>query len=412
MSRIGVIVLSALVCSLFLVGLASPVEAFDNQVKPKTMTVDYLIAEWHSLHLEQNRFVQYQRCISVNVHLTESEPIPLGYFAGDERTKGEACVVFENSTMGRLPKELLPSFPNATTLVLEYLQMRTIERGAFDSGEKVEELNLGHNDITHLEPGVFSGLRVLRVLSLEYNQISRLAPGLFALNAKLEMVYINSNQLTSIEDNTFSNISKVVHLSNNHIERLDFGQFSRVTILDASFNRLTEFVANGVNQMLQELSLRSNKLTNVAWLAMFRALREIDLAYNEIREVLPEYFPAEIPLKNLLLNNNRLITFDINPAHLRHLRWLELSNNLLTSVDLSSSLLDDLDLIYLRNNSMQTLLVSPSNRLSVASLYSNDWDCATLPTQLAAIDPASISGDEPPCKAGYVMESKLCCKKA
>ncbi|ETN65885.1 hypothetical protein AND_002338 [Anopheles darlingi] len=420
MPRIEAIVLSVLLSSHFLVGFAQNDEygriaaLRKRSAQPKTMTIGPVVPEWQNVNLEQNRLITYIGCIFINAHLTESETVPRGYFTGDERTKSATCVVFENSTMDRLPKELVPAFPNAVNLVLEHLQIRTIERGAFDKGEKLEELNLDHNNITHLELGVFSALRELRVLSLDHNQISRLAPGLFAFNAKLAQVYLNGNRLTKIEDNTFSNISEMVYLSNNNLERLDFSQFSKVTILDVSLNRLTEVkVQNGVNKRLQELSLRGNRLTNISWLARFRALKEVDLAHNEIQQVLPEYFPAEMPLKNLLMNNNRLIRFDIPPAHLRQLRWVELSYNLLTAIDLSSPLLDKLEFLYLRNNNIKTLKVSPNNTLFTVSLSNNDWDCANLRQQLAVIPSESLrASDEPPCKAGYIMERGYCCKES
>ncbi|XP_035788376.1 carboxypeptidase N subunit 2-like [Anopheles albimanus] len=441
MSGIKVFVLSLCLSSQFLVGLSQSngdgvTAALNNPLSVNSNPISSTGKPSMCYTYQQNVWVDYYLCLFENVHLTESDEIPLDYFAGDKESRKAESLVFKNSSMNRLPKELLVAYPNVSRLTVDGMQIRAIEEGVFKNATLLQLIYLKHNNITQLEPRVFATLSDLRTLSLEGNQISQLPASLFTSNKNLKRLSMADNLLTRIEDSTFSHISDLmveVNFTRNNIEHFDLSQISQIITIDVRHNRLTEVritsmlkgalyasnnrinrvITNGENESLKVLHLDHNNLTNISWLKLFPKLKTLNLAHNEIAEVLPEHFPRKMQLEKLLLNNNRLIAFDLTSISLVQLEVVDLSHNRLTDVERNSPLFDTIYELYLHNNSIKTLKLSSRKYLRTISLTENDWDCANLRAQLEVIKPSALLGyDDYPCKDDYIMEGRYCCKEA
>ncbi|XP_050095112.1 uncharacterized protein LOC126577489 [Anopheles aquasalis] len=372
-------------------------------------------------------------CLFKDVHIEESEAVSPDRFVdhGRSYTTDVKSLAFVSSTIRRLPKELLATYPYTALLNLREVQLRAIDRDAFMYGGQLQQLYVGFNSLPFLDRGVFDSLSSLGAIDLNRNLLSYLPMDLFWRNPSLYSVSISNNALTRIEDRTFiyNAILESVNVSSNSIEYFDLGQLTAAYEIDVSYNKLTQvripsslsrlfasnnlinsIVSNGQNRELKELYLSNNKLTTISWAALYPGLEELDLSHNEIEEIKREHLVAA-NLTKLLLNNNRLFSFDLNPVP-KHLRVLDLSHNQLSYVEKSTKLFDRLHQLYLHNNAIVALKLSPNNTLQNVSLSNNDWDCANLRTQLGMINPNSVQDlDVPPCKHGYIMESSLCCKE-
>ncbi|XP_035787891.1 uncharacterized protein LOC118464559 [Anopheles albimanus] len=337
-------------------------------------------------------------CLFKDVHIDEAEEVSLARFGdyGKPHADGYKSLAFDDSTVRRLSKELLATYPRIILLNLQDLQLRVIDRDAFRYGGQLQQLYLGFNSLFQLERGVFNELRALGVISLNQNRISYLPEGLFTYNSMLFSVAITNNALTRIEDRTFTNNPHLqnVNVSSNSIEYFDLSLLTAAYEIDVSYNRLTQvkiparlerlfasnnhierIMANGVNGELKELHLSNNKLTNIDWVLSYPALEVLNLAHNEIEDVKKGQLQTR-KLKKLLLNNNRLFSFDLTNPVPKELRILDLSHNQLTYVEQNTKLFDRQYQLYLHNNDIVKLKLSANNSLQNVTLSNNDWDCA------------------------------------
>ncbi|XP_050091862.1 leucine-rich repeat transmembrane neuronal protein 2-like [Anopheles aquasalis] len=419
MSRFGGAVVSVLLYILFCIRLnASANDLTAATSSPKSATC------YHA------GFAVIYECILKNVHIGETEAITVDYFTDHKRAHDVSHLTFENSTISRLPKALLSAYPKVRVITLKNLQIKSLERGAFDQGGQVKMVDLSSNAIAHLDPDAFNGLPLLRLLSLNENNLTHLPVGLFSSNKRLVSLTMISNHIGRIEDNTFTYSPQHVDFYNNSIEHFDLDQIAQATSIDVSCNRLTEvkisvqvealvasknritrILPRGENKNLKLLLLSHNKLRNISWISMFPELETLDLAYNEIETIVPEYFPPQTKLEKLLLNNNRLMIFDLTTVSLEQLHVLDLSHNLLSSVERNSALFDRLGKLYLHSNGLKTLMLSANNNIQEIQLANNDWDCANLRHLLQVINASAISRRDEACKPDYINVSELCCKE-
>uniref|UniRef100_A0A2M4AP29 Putative membrane glycoprotein lig-1 n=1 Tax=Anopheles triannulatus TaxID=58253 RepID=A0A2M4AP29_9DIPT len=386
-------------------------------------------------HISCKENARYYNCLFKNVHIDEDDRVSLERFAdyGRPHVADVQSLAFAESTVRRLPKELLLTYPHSALLNLQNVQLRTIDRDAFMYGGQVKQLYMGFNSLSQLDRGVFDRLVSLEVISLNVNGLTLLPAHLFSQNPMLFSVSITNNHLTGIEDSTFAHNPRLesVNVSSNSIEHFDLSRLTEAHEIDVSYNRLTEvkipsrlgrlfasrnyinhIVPNGENRELKQLYLSNNKLTTISWASVYPELEELDLGHNEIEDVSNRHLPTR-KLQKLLLNNNRLFSFDLTKTVPKRLRILDLSYNQLTYVVNNSKVFDRLEQLYLHHNDIVTLKFSDNNTLQNVSLSNNDWDCGNLRTQLAVLGPTSIQDyDVPPCKTGYIMESQLCCKEA
>ncbi|XP_035788102.1 P-granule-associated novel protein 1-like [Anopheles albimanus] len=372
MSLPRALILSVLVSSQFYFGFGQnaekPVRCSDiEDCKPAAPKTSFCYHVGHQ--------VSY-KCVLKNFHIGESEHVTTEFFADHEGPGEVGTLQIENSTIYRVPKALFSVYPKLTRLNLTSLQIRDIERDAFERGVELRELQMDFNNISRLESGVFNGLRWLDLLTIEDNTLSHLHVDVFSSNARLMIVSLSRNNLTRIEDDTFRNNRelRVVHASRNSIEHFDLSQLAEAYEIDVSYNRLTELKiparvntleashnrisavkSNGQNRLLKKMNLSYNKLTDISWTSMFSAMTELNLEYNEIEQIREDQFTLQTRLERLLLNNNRLTIFEPVTMFLEQLKVLDLSHNRLTSVERCNLLFDRLHVLYLHNNGIVKL---------------------------------------------------------
>ncbi|XP_049540996.1 carboxypeptidase N subunit 2-like [Anopheles darlingi] len=438
MSRLGVVLVSFCLISQFYGGLGQDqyhYQGYGNEGIAQSPGFRPLInaAARHSRISCKENAINYN-CLFRDVHISDTETVSLSRFADYEQpyATNYTSLAFVDSSIRRLPVDLLRVYPNTELLNLQDLQLRVIDRDAFMHGAHVQKLFLSFNSLSQLERGVFNTLPALDAIHMNRNHLSLLPEGLFDYNEMLVSVSITHNDLKRIEDSTFTYNPHLesVNVSSNSIEHFELSLLTAAIEIDVSYNRLKQIkiparlenlfashnhidhvTPNGQNRELKVLDLSNNKLTTVSWASKYPELEELDLGHNEIEDVKHNHLPTQ-KLKKLLLNNNRLFSFDVSKATNIQLQVLDLSYNQLTYVESSSKKFDRLQQLYLHNNAIVKLELPAKNMLQNISLSNNDWDCANLIAQLDLIDPSAILDDnESSCQQGYITERRLCCKQ-
>lgn len=376
-------------------------------------------------------------CIFQNVYIDYLKDVEhFGHI--DPSLNNKTKLKFENSALSVLPKGLVDTFADVELLNLEGLQISSIEPRALLQGRKIKELYLGYNKISQLDVGVFDSLTSLEILNLNKNNISSVPMGLFQNARNLSVLLLENNNLQEIGDRTFQHntnldsikvasnklthfdLSRIPHLMDanvtfNLLQTLSVG--GKIEIVDASHNNISEVV--GKSSVMKQMFLSNNKLNNASWVQNFVALEELDLSFNLFEDISYNDFKKLTKITKLLLNNNRLFTFDFvsftKPSNLpliiNSLKILDLSHNLLLYVVKNQEQFEKLDELYLDHNSIVTLKLGTKSQIKRLSLSHNDWDCKNLRELLPRLSNTVLvdANSQTACKNGYTNQDGICC---
>ncbi|CAH1159748.1 unnamed protein product [Phaedon cochleariae] len=185
--------------------------------------------------------------------------------------------------------------------------------------QKLTELELSYNNISHLQNFQFREFNSLRSLNLSHNSINDLPREAFNNHStKLRKLCLSHNSLKAIPFQVFSPLNDTVELdlSYNHL----------VTFLDHFFK---------FNNNIEVLLLNNNNLTKITSnaLADLTKLTRLDLSYNSLQSISMGLFDSLSNLLYLNLANNPLLNMASGTFRgLGDLRVLNLSNNKLSSL--------------------------------------------------------------------------------
>lgn len=156
-----------------------------------------------------------------------------------------------------------------------------------------------------------------------------------------------------------------IYCKSGGLTRLPGGcDFSRITIMDLSYNELTTVDLSGLTAM-RELDMSHNKLQTLDLSGLGADLRWLDLSHNELTTI--DLSGLEELEEDLRLDHNLLRTVHVSkPLRVSH---VYISHNLLQTLDLSNFLLlYELDIDH---NRLQTLDVSGLSDLSWLDVLGN-----------------------------------------
>lgn len=283
-----------------------------------------------------------------------------------------------DNELDEIPKHVLNHMPLLQTVDIGRCNIRAVQQDDLKGIQMVTNLILPSNNITRLDKGAFP--LSLLILHLGRNQIESLNGSLHELN-KLQSLFINANNISDL-DGELPDGSKLRLLMahNNRLERLPANMIGMddLETIHLHFNRLRSFDrvlrnAQYLNELLannneleylsqdefqtcrqmETLNLACNhirslnsslhpmsklKIGNFSFnyidefsmeeLHGLRSLKVLDLSYNRIQRLLPgPKLMLELPLIDLRLDHNQIITLDGALAGLGNLRILSLPEN-------------------------------------------------------------------------------------
>lgn len=273
---------------------------------------------------------------------------------------------------------------------------------SFKKLNKLISCNLSFNKITIL-PNIFKQLSSLQVLDIRHNNINFLPSSLNKLNETVREnimydtginIKCSYNSLYKIKY-TFQNIINL-NVSNNKliIFPTSILELNNLKILEINNNLLTELPVN-INKLtnITELYLFDNEistlplsfyeLTTLTYLDIsnnniteidnninkLQSLYELDISYNFITS-LPVTF-SQLQLSDLTLSNNMITTLSDEICLMTSLINIDLCNNFINYISSNINNLIHLETLYLSNNRIQTIPHITLNTLDEIALDDN-----------------------------------------
>jgi len=236
------------------------------------------------------------------------------------------CLYEEDKTINKIEctdqKLRVIQQPNQPANIREYDLSRNnignIPRDTFKGMLSLETLNISSNSLSSLDPGSFSGLsQSLRVLDLSSNNFQQLPTRAFKAVLGLTKLYVSRNRVKKLGP-------------------LEFAPLGNLSVIDISFNPGVEVSEDAFRQLdnLRELVFKSCKLTSIPNFSdARRELRRLNLAGNNLSNVVPGNFKNMRLLETLILRNNAITSIDRRSFEgLEALKIIDLANNQLTSL--------------------------------------------------------------------------------
>lgn len=283
-----------------------------------------------------------------------------------------------DNELDEIPKHALNHMPLLQTVDIGRCNIRAVQQDDLKGIQMVTNLILPSNNITRLDRGSFP--LSLLILHLGRNQIESLNGSLHELTM-LQSLFINANNISDLDDELPDGSKlRLLMAHNNRLERLPANMVGMddLETIHVHFNRLRSFDrvlrnAQYLNELfannneleylsqdefqscrqMETLNLACNhirslnsslhpmaklKIGNFSFndidefsmeeLHGLRSLKVLDLSYNRIQRLLPgQKLMLELPLIDLRLDHNQIITLDGALAGLGNLRILSLSEN-------------------------------------------------------------------------------------
>ncbi|XP_076876201.1 transforming growth factor beta activator LRRC32 [Brachyhypopomus gauderio] len=235
--------------------------------------------------------------------------------------------------------------PALTNLSLNGNSITKIGKDTFIGTPALRNIDLHNNVILEIEEGTFESLPHLAELDLSMNSISCITDfNLYQLNS----LNLSKNSMTSfqsiISDQDFQLL--YLDLRENKIQYFPIlPTKNKLIYLDLSRNQLHSL--NGTDAD-EELHNHKSPLK-------LCSLLYLDLSYNHLKSIPPDFFVSMVALESLNISNNCLESFMLDHRSLNTLKTLDLSFNNLQNLTFGNCTLEMLETLYLQGNWLNTL---------------------------------------------------------
>ncbi|KAK3549547.1 hypothetical protein QTP86_003954 [Hemibagrus guttatus] len=255
---------------------------------------------------------------------------------------------------------LLRDAPALTDLYLNENSITKLGNGTFSGSLSLRNIDLHNNVILEIEEGAFDSLLNLTDLDLSVNSISCINDfNLF----QLSLLNLSKNSLTSFQSIDSNQEFELLYLDLRENKMHYFPVLPRrnqIIYLDLSRNQLHSLNSTGPEDELQYLRdteeltlvpLHSSKTHQI-----LPSLLYLDLSYNQLKAVPPDFFSSLVALDTLNISNNCLENFVVDvDSPLNALKTLDLSFNNLQNLTFMENTLWALQTLYLQGNILSML---------------------------------------------------------
>lgn len=199
---------------------------------------------------------------------------------------------------------------------------------------ELKTLNLSNNCLEEINPGV-SDLYMLELLDLSNNKLTSLPSGMGFL-VRLTQLLCSYNQINELPDDICSMRSlNKLDLMHNNLTSLpkDIGLLTKLKLVYAQHNDIKELPDFTGNDVLEELHLSNNFITEIStdFCERLPHLKILDLRDNKIENI-PDDIALLQALIRLDLSNNTIQNIPNTLATLAHLISLQLEGNPIRSI--------------------------------------------------------------------------------
>ncbi|XP_074619049.1 uncharacterized protein LOC141877908 isoform X1 [Acropora palmata] len=214
----------------------------------------------------------------------------------------------DNNLIDVVPNTSFHGLSSLTTLSLNSNKICRILKVIFKDLTSLQTLYLSQNDIAFIEDGALSNLPVLNRLDLNNNQLTTLPVDGDFHNKKIDRLDLRNNRITSIRKGTFINmtcsagcIGRHWDFRGNRISVIESGAFQNVQGTGCILHFSD---ANTDNNVLKHIGSHAFDDVNVC---------QIEMYSMQLTTLVREAFRNVALARNLLLNDNKIVTFEENP---------------------------------------------------------------------------------------------------
>ncbi|CAI2358270.1 unnamed protein product [Caenorhabditis sp. 36 PRJEB53466] len=219
-----------------------------------------------------------------------------------------------HNNLSAVPSSAIRGLKHLESLHLHKNQIKQLEALNFLNLPVLNLLNLAGNQIQELNRQAFLNVPNLRYLYLSGNKIEKLSSYQFQTFEQLEMLDLTDNKISAIKTNDLTGLKHLrqLYLGDNSIKKIEPNAFtnSSIVILVLSGNKLKTLSAGVIAGLanLQQVSFRGNKIETIDRNAFYDApsLVMLDIAQNQLTEIPPSTFIAQLNLLFVDLSNNKL----------------------------------------------------------------------------------------------------------
>ena len=221
-----------------------------------------------------------------------------GFSVADEPNLSvQGFIIKHNTEVNFLPENIAQSFPGLIAYSVSYCTIRTVNGDHFKGLNKLEILNLQHNEIESIDGDSFKELKKLKEFRLSYNKIKTIDPNLLQSLGSLDLFHISDNQIDFLDEQVFDNLQNLreFRLSENKLSTIPANLFKN-------------------NLKLKEIYLDDNKIQTISS-TMFAHLKSLEYVFleknvcvndayyrsqfNEMKDVLRMNCTSQVKLRSL-----------------------------------------------------------------------------------------------------------------
>ncbi|XP_040574912.1 chaoptin [Lepeophtheirus salmonis] len=218
--------------------------------------------------------------------------------------------------INKFPSGAIANMPSLKWFTIRGNYIEQIPQIRFGSTKHLDKLDIGENFIVSLPENMFNGSVDVIDLNLDYNYVERIGPRVFkSLNAR--RIYLGFNRIEFIDDEAFEDVEDMIDLidleSNKLLELPSaLGRLRRLRYLYLQNNYISKIespkIFDSFCSSLLAFSAAGNGLTEFPYTTLHncKVLRHLNLGYNKIYHIKPEFFVWASKLDTLILRNNRL----------------------------------------------------------------------------------------------------------
>ncbi|CAH3983989.1 unnamed protein product [Pieris brassicae] len=261
-----------------------------------------------------------------------------------------------------ISEQLFKPLERLETLEISHNQMTNMSTNLFSHLAFLRKLSLWQSNVTWFSKDFFSGVNVLEELDLSSNGLNELPTLIFKPLKKLRKLTLFSNKFSTLPQNLFStnnNLETVIILNND----VKMKELPRSLLGNLQSLRHIYIQRCGIEILPYDLFVNSSQITNIS------------LAYNDIGSLQESTFNDQINLLELDLSHNNLKTLEPKLfSSLVRLEKLELAYNSIEEIS-GSTFSSLLSLIYLNmeHNNLKTissyLFSNNKQRMSISFAY-------------------------------------------
>ncbi|XP_047660975.1 transforming growth factor beta activator LRRC32 isoform X1 [Tachysurus fulvidraco] len=341
-----------------------------NQILSSILPSVFPDNHMHNLSRKLLQFVQSD--LKNTTHL-EAPDVALKNYVGP-LSKVQNLDLSGNGLYSDMIDYLLRDAPVLTNLYLNENSITKLANSTFTSSRSLRNIDLHNNVILEIEEGTFDSLLNLTELDLSVNSISCINDfNLF----QLKSLNLSKNSMTSFQSIESHQEFELLYLDLRENKMHYFPVLPRknkIIYLDLSRNQLHSLNSTGPEDELQYLrdieELTLAPLHSSKTHQKLPRLLYLDLSYNQLKAVPPDFFSSLVALDTLNISNNCLDNIVVDfESPLNALKTLDLSFNNLQNLTFMENTLGALQTLYLQGNILSMLDSGVFHLPSITNLH-------------------------------------------